>query len=460
MYATLLDFGSTYTKVVCVNLDDGRIAVSDKVPSTVHEDAEIALDQCLHIAQRAIGCAAVAESLKLASSSAAGGLRIAVSGLTQSLSSQAGRSACFGAGGKIVCSCAGILKQDDIDSIVDSGAEIILFCGGYDNGNRQAVLRNARTLCESPVTIPVIYSGNSALVSEIRMLFESHGKECFITENIIPNVGKLNIGPTVEVIRNIFMNRITNMMGVSGVQQRMDGPITPTPAAVLKAGELLYRGTEQEPGIGPYMMVDIGGATTDIYSFAENIAYDGARTAGLPEPVCKRTVEGDMGMRESSASLAAETGASRIAETCGITEEEVQKAVEHRMEHHDYVADTPAERQFDLCLAANAVRISAERHAGRIQRELDHGTRLVQYGKNLTDVQTVIGTGGILVNSAASDSRHILEQIRRTSEDRLLPDQIGTHVDRNYVFYAAGLIADRYPDCAVAMMKNSAGLQK
>lgn len=116
------------------------------------------------------------------------------------------------------------------------------------------------------------------------MMFSSRGKECFLAENIIPDVGLLNIGPTAEIIRSLFMNRITNMKGVGKVKELMDGPIIPTPASVLRAGELLCRGTDTEPGIGSFMMADIGGATTDIYSYVENTNFLGAKFVGSPEP--------------------------------------------------------------------------------------------------------------------------------------------------------------------------------
>ena len=154
-------------------------------------------------------------------------------------------------------------------------------------------------------------------------MFISRGKECFTAENIILDVGMLNIGPTVDIIRDLFMHRITDMKGVGGVKSKLDGDIIPTPASVLAAGELLYRGTDRSEGIGPYMMADIGGATTDIYSFNENISYDGAKKAGLPEPAAKRTVEGDMGMRESSICLVVERGREKFAGECGITPEEI-----------------------------------------------------------------------------------------------------------------------------------------
>ena len=116
-YAICVDFGSTYTKVVCIDLKERKIIVTDKFPSTVHEDAEIGLNQCFDVARNAIGKDNSQSALKLATSSAAGGLRMAVVGLTESLSTKAGRNASFSAGAKIVYNGAGMITENELKKI-------------------------------------------------------------------------------------------------------------------------------------------------------------------------------------------------------------------------------------------------------------------------------------------------------------------------------------------------------
>lgn len=460
-YAILLDFGSTYTKVVCVDMGKMQVILTDKFPSTVHTDAGIALNWCYDAAKNVIGEENFETALKLSTSSAAGGLRIAVSGLTESLSIEAGRNASFGAGGKIVHTAYGMITDEDIEQIEASGAEILLLCGGYEGGNSKLILRNAEIISRSRLNIPVIYAGNSHVAREVRTMFAIGGIECFMAENIIPDVGVLNIEPTVEIIRDLFMHRITNMKGVGVVKEQLNGPIVPTPASVLTAGELLCKGTDTLRGIGPYMMVDIGGATTDIYSFNENRGFDGAKLVGSPEPFSKRTVEGDMGMRESSICLVREVGEKQFAENCGLTGSELDVAVNKRITDREYIADTEKEKQIDFQIAGSAVSISARRHAGTVGKEFCDGCRLVQRGKNLTEVQTVIGTGGILVNNKEEDAFAILENVnRKVSEAHrvLLPEKVKTMVDKDYVFFAAGLLCDYDADVALTIMKNSLGI--
>ena len=94
-----------------------------------------------------------------------------VVGLSQTLSAHAGRSAPFGAGGKILCTCAGRLKREDITRLEELPLEIILFCGGYENSGTKVLLHNAELLAKSSLHIPSIYAGNSAAASEVRRLF-------------------------------------------------------------------------------------------------------------------------------------------------------------------------------------------------------------------------------------------------------------------------------------------------
>lgn len=455
-YAVLIDFGSTFTKMVLVNLDAGEVVKTDKFPSTVKTDAAIGLHQCFDSARAAIGASDFNEAEKLATSSAAGGLRMTVVGLTKAVSSTAGRNASFSAGAKVIGSVSGRLTDEHLEAINESDTEILLMCGGYEGGNVRDLIHNAEIIAKSRLTVPVIFAGNSSVATTVRGILKSCGKECFVAENIIPKVGSLNIKPTTDIIRELFMDRITNMKGVGEVQSEMAEKIIPTPAAVLAAGQLLSRGTEKTEGLSDFMMADIGGATTDIYSYIENTGFDGAKRVGSPEPFAKRTVEGDMGMRESSICILNELGSEKLAQSAGVTEDMVQQAIDHRIHDTGYVADSAPEQAIDLTLAKNAVKISASRHAGRTTREYQGRSRLIQRGKNLTEIKTIIGTGGIIVNS--DHAEEILKNAAAqgsSSEGVLLPEKVEPLVDHDYVLYAAGLLQDHAPEAALSIMRAS-----
>ncbi|MEG1917076.1 MAG: glutamate mutase L [Oscillospiraceae bacterium] len=455
-YAILIDFGSTFTKLTCVHLGEQKIVLTDQFPSTVRSDAGIGLHQCFEAARREIGAEGVARALKLSSSSAAGGLRMAVIGLTPSLSIAAGKNAAYGAGAKIMKNFFGAMTAADISQLEAAGVEIVLLCGGYEHGNRSLVLHNAELLSKSRLLAPIIYAGNSEAARDVRRLLAAGNKECFLVENIIPAIGVLNTAPTEAVIRNLFMKRITNMKGMGAVQAEIGEILMPTPAAVLAAGTLLSRGTDQTAGLGPLLLLDVGGATTDVYSFVENTGYLGAKRVGVEEPYAKRTVEGDMGMRESAACLLDEVGAETLAKQAGLSVVALEKAIENRMTNTGLLADTEAELRLDRAIAGEAVAISVRRHAGYVERVYSNGGHQVQRGKNLTEIRTVIGTGGVIVRGGAADGilrRALLSDPRE--EFRLLPREMQTSVDRAYVLYAAGLLRSYDEETALAIMKAS-----
>lgn len=453
-YAMMIDFGSTYTKIACVDLAEKKLLRTGAYPSTVRTDARINLEQCLGFARETLG-RHFEGAQKLCSSSAAGGLRMAVIGLTERLSFVAGRNTAFGAGGKIISSFAGMLTEDAVHELEMSDAEIILLCGGYEKGNRSVVLHNAEMLANSRIMVPVIYAGNSSVSKEVRIILQRGDKQCLLAENVIPNVGELAPESAEAVIRDQFMTRIVNMKGIGCVREQLGEVLMPTPAAVLAAGTLLTQGTATQAGLGTLMMVDVGGATTDVYSFCENRPYYRCRIIGSAEPYSKRTVEGDMGMRESSVCIQREVGTAALAKGAGVSEDTLEAGIQTRITTTGYLPDSEAQHRIDLELAGQAVAVSVRRHAGRIEN-VRAGAWQYQSGKNLTEIDHIIGIGGVIVNNAAPDA--ILQRAALQAgeaEDILIPHHLESMIDRDYVFYAAGLLRAVDEDTALAIMKAS-----
>ena len=238
-YAVLVDFGSTYTKVVVADLRQGDIVLTWREPSTVATDATVALTRCFAKCRDTIGGAAFEAARKLASSSAAGGLRMGVVGLSRSLSTTAGRNAAFGAGAKILGTFCGHLTKEDVAALSSLPLEIVLFCGGYDGGGVRTLRHNAEMLASSRLHIPFVYAGNTAAAADVRSIFGAAHKEIFVSHNITPCVGGMNSAPVAAVIRDLFLHRIINMKGLEKVVPLLDRVVMPTPAAVLAAGKLL-----------------------------------------------------------------------------------------------------------------------------------------------------------------------------------------------------------------------------
>ena len=150
-----------------------------------------------------------------------------VVGLSRTLSTQAARSAAFGAGGKLLTAFAGRLTPGDVRAMEALPVEILLLCGGYEGGGTAAVLHNAEMLAASALRCPVIYGGNSAAGEKVRLLLAREGRECWITGNLIPAVGQMQTGPAEGIIREVFLRRIINCPSSKNHERGMAGLLYP-----------------------------------------------------------------------------------------------------------------------------------------------------------------------------------------------------------------------------------------
>ena len=144
----------------------------------------------------------------------------------------------------------------------------------------------------------------------------------------MPKFGTLNIEPTQKEIREVFLKRIVQAKGLTKASELISGIMMPTPSAVMAAMKLLAEKTDNSRGLGELVAVDVGGATTDVYSVANGMPTD-PRTMlkGLPEPYIKRTVEGDIGMRYSIRGIVDAAGIKTIAELAGMSEARAESSV-------------------------------------------------------------------------------------------------------------------------------------
>jgi uncharacterized protein (TIGR01319 family) len=468
--ALLIDFGSTYTKVVAVELASAKVVGRSQSASTVQTDVRDGLLRALRqlherhsfFSSQPEDLAALDGTLALASSSAAGGLRMAVVGLIPGLTVEAANQAALGAGSKLIGSWSFKLREQAMDEIAAQRPDMILLTGGTDGGDSATILHNARLLAASALEVPIVVAGNQAVAGEVCEILRSGEKEIRSAVNVMPRAGKLSVETAREEIRKLFMERITQAKGMD----RLGGHvpvILPTPMAVLEAALLGGMGTASEGGLGDLLVVDVGGATTDVHS----IGYgqpSGPQLAeqGLPEPFAKRTVEGDLGIRFNAGTLVERVGRERFER--GFREAFPQYGVS-RSELVRYIGDVSRETALvpkaqwhaavDAQLARIAVDIAIERHVGKKERVVSReGEAWMYYGKDLSETRTVIGTGGVFVyNSSAA---YVLSS--GSSDDSryevLRPKHANLFVDKNYILYAVGLLSHAYPDVALRLFKN------
>ena len=449
----LTDFGSTYTKLTAVDLDAARILGTAQSYTTVAEDVRIGFQKALDALLAQTGPLTFVQSF--ACSSAAGGLRMMVSGLVPELTMEAARLASLGAGAKIVGQFSFELTQDDLETIQRVNPDIFLLVGGTDGGNSACVIHNAQMLATIRPQFPIVLAGNRTAMQQCRKALE--GCEVSVCENVMPKFGVLKTEDTQKTIRSIFLRRIVQAKGLSAAAEQMSGPMMPTPAAVMQAMTLLAKGTDKTPGIGELIGVDVGGATTDVYSIAEGMPRQMNRVyKGLPEPYAKRTVEGDIGMRYSIEGVLAAAGAQRLAELSGLSPERVETLVQ-LLAHNTQTLpehDTELER-LDYAVASMAVQTAVTRHAGTLEETYTMlGQTFVQSGKNLCEVRKVVVTGGSLIHSQRARQIARFACYDPASPMSLRPKKADIILDKHYILAAMGLLSQREPEIALQIMKE------
>jgi len=449
----LIDFGSTYTKVTAVDVEGEQVLGTAQSFTTIETDIGDGLAKALAILEEKTGKLEFAETY--ACSSAAGGLRMITSGLVPELTGEAAKLASLGAGAKVIGIYAFQLTEDDIEDIKNQKPDIFLLVGGTDGGNTECILHNAKMLATLQPSFPIVIAGNRTAARQCARILEGH--ELYICPNVMPKFGQLNIEPTQKQIREIFLDRIIQAKGLSKAAELLSDIMMPTPSAVLQAMNLLAQGCEGERGIGDLVAVDVGGATTDIYSIADGMP-EAMNTVfkGLPEPYAKRTVEGDIGMRYSIHGIVEAAGLSRIAELSGLTESRVTELVDMLRSNTETVPQGDGElERLDYALASMAIEEAVRRHAGTIEETYTMmGLTYVQEGKNLTRVRQIVVTGGSLIHTCRTEeiAKHALYSPAQPAS--LRPKQADVWVDRSYILAAMGLLSGHYPQVALRIMKK------
>lgn len=449
----LIDFGSTYTKLTAVDVEKECILGTAAAYTTIKTDINDGLSRGLKLLEEKTG--KLSFDASYACSSAAGGLKMVTSGLVPELTGEAAKLASLGAGAKVVGIYAFELTDDDIEEIRKTEPDIFLLVGGTDGGNKDCILHNAAMLAGMKPNFPIVIAGNRSAAKECREILS--GCETYICPNVMPKFGVLQIEPTQKQIREIFLNRIIRAKGLSRISELLSDIMMPTPAAVLQAMELLSQGYDDEPGIGELVAVDVGGATTDIYSIADGMPeHMNTVYKGLPEPYAKRTVEGDIGMRYSIQGIVESAGMNLICELSGLSESRVCSLIEELKAHTDKVPDGDEELEnLDYALASCAIQEAVTRHAGTISETYTMmGQTFVQEGKNLTKVKQIVVTGGSLIHTKRTEQIASHALYSHLTPESLRPKNADVWVDRTYILAAMGLLSSYHPKAALRIMKK------
>jgi len=215
----------------------------------------------------------------------------------------------------------------------------------------------------------------------------------------------------------------------------------PTPAAVLEAAKLIAR------DFGELVVIDPGGATTDVHSIAKGTpARPDIIMVGLPEPYEKRTVEGDLGLKYNLGRLLELVGGREKPPDFNIIVQRFREGI------------LPCTEKDFAChrfLSRLMLEVAMDRHAGRLEVVYSPaGEKLIQHGKDLTSIRAVIGTGGPIVFS--DNPRHVLEGVlfNEASPFILKPRSPRFYLDTQYILFAVGLLAQVEPEKALVLAKK------
>lgn len=450
----MIDFGSTFTKLTAVDTELEDIIGTASHFTTVATDITIGYENALKKLFEKTGEIKFDQDYSLFFRR--GGLKMAAIGLVDELTVEAAKRVCLGAGAKVDLAFSHHLTKKNIQQILDKKIDIILLSGGTDGGNSECVLYNEKMLADNHIDIPVIYAGNKDCQDEIMEIAQDGGLNEYVCENVMPKLNVLNIPSAREKIREIFLKNIIEAKGIKKIEREIDEVIFPTPEAVLKASELLSKGYMHESGLGELVLVDIGGATTDMYSLCSASAKrSDVIIKGLEEPYAKRTVEGDLGMRYSALGVLNALTKEEIR-TINLDENvDMEKELTYRHEHVDNIPTDEHELHIDRIIGQICVDKAMERHVGKME-ELYTPMGMVynQYGKDLSKIRYVIGTGGVLVRNA--DPYQILKKVEYTPKRplELRPDCPEYLLDADYILAAMGLLSVIDPLLALRIMKK------
>ncbi len=415
--------------------------------SVLQGDVNIGLNGAIDSLKKNLGVNDLEYRELMATSSAAGGLKMTVHGLVYDMTAKAAREAALGAGANIHMVTAGRLRRSEIKKIQEITPNIILIAGGVDYGEADTALYNAEVIAKLDITVPVIYAGNIVNQDDVREIFEEHGKGnlLYIVENVYPRIDTLNVEPTRKVIQDVFEEHIIHAPGMARVREMVKGHIIPTPGAVMEASKVLMA------DIGDLMTLDVGGATTDIHSVTEDTEAV-SKILLSPEPKAKRTVEGDLGVFINMTNVVELIGVEKLAKDLQMDAEQVQ----YLIDNHLPIPVEEDQKKFVERLTQEAVILSSHRHAGGFRDIFgSSGKMKMAEGKDLTGVRYIVGTGGALTR--LPNRLEILKKIAHSNKgDKLLPNpECIILIDNHYIMASLGVLSKEYPEAALLLMKKS-----
>ena len=430
------DCGSTTTKAILIEKRDGeyRLICRGEAPTTVEAPFEdvtkgvlnaigeigdimerkyIDGDSILKEKRGKDGC-----DTYISTSSAGGGLQMMVSGVVKAMTAESAERAAIGAGAIVMDTLAsndGRLPHQKIERIRQLRPDMILLSGGVDGGTTKHVVELSELLkaarprprLGSSYKLPVIYAGNKDAAEEVRKVLGDE-VDLLTVDNLRPILERENLGPARDAIHDLFMEHV--MAQAPGYKKLMgwtDAPIMPTPGAV---GDIMQR-VAKARNIS-LVGVDIGGATTDMFSVFRATPLSPPVNGGRQDTVFNRTVSANLGMSYSVMNVLAEAGIDNILRWVpfDIPETQLRNMIKNKMIRPTTIPFLAEELMLEQAIAKEALRLAFEQHkefavtlkGTQKEREISEAFSQSTSGETIVNMMTLdilVGSGGVMSHS-------------------------------------------------------------
>lgn len=402
------DCGSTTTKAILIQKlsDEYRQTHRGEAPTTVEAPFEDvtrgvlnAIQEVEELSGRTIldgeriitpADADTGVDIYISTSSAGGGLQLMVAGVVKSMSAESAERCALGAGAivmDVLASNDGRASYEKIERIRHLRPDMILLAGGTDGGTVSHVVEIAEYIAAAEprprlgmgYQLPIIYAGNTDVQPQVQEILGSKAA-LSMTENIRPVLERENLMPARHEIHDLFLEHVmAQAPGYKKLISWTGAPIIPTPAAVGMIIET-YARREGLNVIG----VDIGGATTDVFSVFDQ--------------VFNRTVSANLGMSYSVSNVVAEAGLDNIQRWLPFVQSEqeeqgLRNQIKNKMIRPTTIPQTVIDLQIEQAIAREALRLALEQH-----KQLAVGLKGVQQERSVSDAFLQTASGQSLID--------------------------------------------------------------
>lgn len=433
------EIGSTTTIVSAFNLYTEPTGFIGKgfFKTTVDTDVTIGLEKAVSHLKENLDIDELTYDEMLATSSAAGGLKITVHGLVYEMTAKAAKQAALNAGANIHLVTANLIDEDHINEIKKIKPNIIILAGGTNFGEKDVAYQNV--LKVKDLNIPLIYTGNIDNHSRLKALNLAH---LTIVDNVYPRVDDFNILPLRKAIYDTFEKHIIHAKGMHKVSDMVKGHIIPTPGAVMETTLLL---NELFNGV---MTIDVGGATTDVHSVCEPKAMFQKYSDG--EPLFKRTVEGDLGVYINRKLVYEQSKKIKIQKTLNLEDDDIERLIKDE----PYIPISEQGKALIDCLTETCVEKALDRHIGDLKRVFTtNGMKVIPDGKDTSQVQAIFLTGGACLYHQKIEDK--IRDYLESSVTKLVPHKnISIYKDVDYIFSSLGVLSLSYKKEVLNLLKK------